>query len=229
VTTVIDEGIRAQLRDALLSPDLYLGVGVGSAWRAGRGEACTIAEIMLVLTGHLTDGPHPCVSEVIRRWVIQAQDAMPGEMRNALEWRDAAVGIAGSAATDEVEHKRADMVLEWMWAALGDDAVLWSLPHRVSRAWRTMLAERTSAAAAAVSYAFGAPADIASLDAALAVHDVIRLGRGGTDLTPDCASAAVGAVACAAECARDCGAFQLRDFWARRNPADLLTRLIAAS
>src|SRR5438034_5780342 len=59
----IDEFTRQLLRDALTSPALHIASGLGGSQNPGTGEACTIAEIMLVLTGDLSDGPHPCISE----------------------------------------------------------------------------------------------------------------------------------------------------------------------
>ena len=67
--------------------------GVGS-----ENSACTIAAINLQLTGKLSDELHPCMSPVIRRWVIRVQDSMPSAIRNSEQWKAAAVGIAGSAS-----------------------------------------------------------------------------------------------------------------------------------
>ena len=149
MTTTITAKQREALRAALLSPDLIICAGVGSAYAVGQGRACTIAEINLVLTGKLTDDPHPCMSDVIRRWVIRIQDDMPRDIRNSQAWRDAAVGIAGTAADDEIERKRAALLLDWMWDALADKVVIASLPESALPAWRTMLVERTPAAARA--------------------------------------------------------------------------------
>jgi hypothetical protein len=121
----VTEAQRENLRTAFTDPALRLGAGVGSAY----GARCTIAEINLILTGKLHDGPHPCISEVVRRWTIRIQDAIPATIRNSPEWRTAAIGIAGSASTAEAEETRRAMLLAWMWERLGDEAVLASIPQ----------------------------------------------------------------------------------------------------
>lgn len=156
--TTIDTGA---VRAALLSPGLDICSGLGSARTPGLGSACTIAEINLVLTGRLSDGPHPCISEVIRHWVPRIQDAMPAEMRNSVAWREAATGIAGSAGDAEAEAVRRDLILGWMWEALSDEVVLSAIPVQVRLAWGRMLTERTYAAADAAYAAAAAAADAA--------------------------------------------------------------------
>lgn len=188
---------RNEIRAALLSPDLRIGTGMGTATIPGKGTACTIAEINLVLTGRLTDEPHPCISDVIRRWVIRIQDAMPAEMRNAAPWREAAAGIAGSASTPEVEEARRDMLVRWMWDALADEAVIASLPESVEPAWNVMLREKTPAAAAAA---------VAAAAAANANADA--------------------AAYAAAAYANACSDADAAAYWTRRDPAALLARLI---
>lgn len=130
MTYIVTERRREALRAALTSPDLILVTGKGNASVPGQGRACTISEIVLTLTGELDDGPHPCISEVIRRWVIPIQDVMPDNIRNSNQWREAAIGIAGSASTEAVENRRHDFLLAWVWDALGDEAVLASIDAR---------------------------------------------------------------------------------------------------
>ncbi len=144
---------RAAIRAALTSPDLLLITGCGTAKTPGTGQACTISEIVLTLTGKLDDGPHPFICDVIRRWVIRIQDAMPADIRNSVAWREAAIGIAGSAASPAVQRKRRDFLLNWMWDALGDGAVLAGIPEAARPAWDLMLSERTADAAYAADAA----------------------------------------------------------------------------
>jgi hypothetical protein len=160
---IIDAETRDRLREALLSPDLNLVTGAGSATNPGSGEACTISEIVLTLTGKLSDRPHPCMSEVIRRWVIRVQDAMPDQVRNSREWRQAAVGIAGTASAPEHESQRRDLILGWMWDRLSDEDVLASVPGSVRPAWDKMLKLRTADAAYAADAAYWGRADPAKL------------------------------------------------------------------
>ena len=153
---------RAAVRAALTSSGLTLITGRGSAKIPGSGEACTISEILLTLTGKLDDGPHPCICEVIRCWVIRIQDAMPDKIRNSMAWREAAAGIAGSAAGPEVTRRRVDFLLNWMWGALSDEAVLASIPGSAQPAWERMLTERTSATAHVAADAATRAADAAT-------------------------------------------------------------------
>lgn len=181
MTTMITAARREAVRAALISPNLTLVCGPGDARTPGRGEACTISEIVLTLTGKLDDGPHPCISEVIRCWVIRIQDAMPDEIRNSAAWREAAAGIAGSASTPAAERLRRDLLLTWMWEAFADDSVIAAIPASLLPAWRAMLVEKTcyaagAAQAAAATYAVyvygvgvGAAAEVVAEVAAVAV------------------------------------------------------------
>jgi hypothetical protein len=233
----------AAVRAALLSPDLHLCAGVGSSDVPGQGKACTIAEINLVLTGHLDDGPHPCMSEVVRRWVIGVQDAVPDGVRNGRAWREAAAGIAGSAASYEVETLRVQVLLGWMWDALGDDAVLVGVPSGVRPVWDRMLAERTRAtagttagaarAAARATAGTTAGAARAARAAAGAAARAAGAAAGAAEAIEATAGAAawaaeaIGAAAVAAAWAADAaGAAAVDEFWARRDIPGTLTRLI---
>jgi hypothetical protein len=131
------------IEDVFLRSDRQLSAGLGSV----NGERCTIAEINLILTGRLTDSEHKCMSNVIRHWVIDIQDLMPADVRNSDAWRKAAVGIAGSAASAEVEEKRNAMILDWMWDALADETVRARVPLSLRPAWEHMIATRTPATA----------------------------------------------------------------------------------
>jgi hypothetical protein len=116
-------------------------------------EACTIAAINLALTGELTDDdPSECMCPVIRRWTITVQDRMPADIRDSREWREAAVQIAGSRSTSEVERLRVEEIIAWMWDALADEAVLAAIPAGARKAWDEMLTKRTPGAAANAAY-----------------------------------------------------------------------------
>lgn len=76
-------------------------------------NACSIAAINLALTGTLTDNIPPCMSEVIGRWIISVQDAMPSEMRNSSEWKSLLPLAAGTGRDREKE--RLEIIMQWMW------------------------------------------------------------------------------------------------------------------
>src|SRR5882757_7335057 len=105
-----ESNVTPQQRELIhLNLQKHLRQGLGT-----QDEPCTIAAINLALTGRLTDELHPCVSPIVRAWVIKVQDAMPGEIRNGSQWRAAAEGIAGSAADESVERRRVSLLLDWM-------------------------------------------------------------------------------------------------------------------
>jgi hypothetical protein len=198
--TTITDAQRAQLAEAFASPALRLGQGLGKRGPIDSGERCTIAEINLVLTGTLSADPHPCISEVIRRWVIRIQDAMPDELRNSAAWRSVAPLIAGTATEDErVESERRDMIMAWMWDRLADEAVLAALPDEMRPAWDRMLTERTSAAARRVG-AYSA----AAAASAIAAHVATSAAAVAVTYTADDRQA----------------------YWRRADPAGLLARLV---
>lgn len=209
---IIDQATRDRIAAAFDDATLTLVSG---------GGRCTIEEINFVLTGKLTDGPHPCISEVIRRWVIRTQDAMPHDMRNSHAWRDAAKGIAGSAATPAVEKRRRDLITDWMWSALADEAVVSALPAKVKPSWQAMLRQRTAAAAhITADTAYAAYADAAYAAASAAAHtDTVYIAH-YFDAAASAAASAAAYVAHAAAADTDAA------YWRRRDPAALLVRLI---
>jgi hypothetical protein len=232
--TTITDAQRAQLAEAFASPTLRIGEGLGTTGPVDSGERCTIAEIALVLTGTLSDGPHPCISEVIRRWVIPIQDAMPDELRNSPAWRAAAPLIAGTATDDErIESERRDMIIAWMWDRLADEAVLAVLPNEVRPAWGRMLAERTSAAAdgadadAAARAVDGDQVIYAACSARSAAAAVDAAAAAAATDAADDAARAARAVAHAAQAAAHVAGAGGQAYWRRADPAGLLARLVA--
>lgn len=211
-TTITDEQ-RNALRAALTSPELFLVSGQGDADTPGVGQACTITEISLVLIGRLDDGPHPCICNVIRRWVIRIQDDMPDEIRNSAAWREAAIGIAGSAANLATEKRRVEFLLNWMWEALADKDVLASIPESIRSVWNEMLSKR-SADAATATCAADAVRYAAAIYAAAAAANAAAIS-----------GAAATAAARAADAVRYVAASHA--YWERRNLAGTLAALIA--
>jgi hypothetical protein len=219
--TTVTNAQLIELVEAFASLALRLGRNLGTVGPVDSGERCTIAEINLVLTGTLSDDPHPCISEVIRRWVIAVQDAMPDELRNSPAWRTSAPLIAGTATENGgVERKRRDAIVAWMWDRLADEAVLASLPDAVRPAWDRMLAERTPAAAVtaardAVGYRLG-------------VHEAAVHAAFATAATPRrAATHAAYAADAAAYAVRSDGRQAHGFYWHRANPAGLLALLVA--
>jgi hypothetical protein len=65
---------------ALKLAAMHLPAGLGD-----EHNACSIAAINLTLSGELSDTIPLCMSEVIGKWIIPMQDAMPDTMRNSTE------------------------------------------------------------------------------------------------------------------------------------------------
>jgi hypothetical protein len=155
MTTLTDQQ-RAAIAAKLETMSLPSGLGDEHA-------ACSIAAINLALTGRLTDDIPACMSEVIGRWIITVQDAMPDAMRNSHEWKSLLPLAAGTGR--EHEYKRVALILDWMWGTV--------LPMLQPQAdaggygpqWRAMCEERTSARAAARAAAAAAWAARAAAEA----------------------------------------------------------------
>lgn len=106
---------------------------------------CSIAAINLALTGELTDRIPACMSPVIGKWIIAAQDAMPDEIRNSGEWRTLLPLAAGTGRTHE--PKRLALILDWMWGTVLPQFTPMAEPLGFGRQWSTMCISRTSRAA----------------------------------------------------------------------------------
>jgi hypothetical protein len=123
-------------------------------------SACSMAAINLALTGQMTDEIPACMSEVVGRWIIRAQDGMPDEMRNSAVWKSLLPLAAGTGRDHERERKA--IIKDWLF-----DIVL---PHiqpiadagGYGEQWRAMCEERTPAEGwAAAGAAAGAAAEAA--------------------------------------------------------------------
>jgi hypothetical protein len=121
-----------------------LGAGVYSM--ISGGVPCSIAAINLIISGELTDDIPDCMSEVIGRFIVRIQDAMPKEIRNSQEWKELLPRAAGTGR--KKEKARQEAIAEWMWGILGEpevstDAIGFGDEWRDE--WRDMLRERTTA------------------------------------------------------------------------------------
>jgi hypothetical protein len=189
---------------------MHLSSGLGD-----EHSACSIAAINLALYGRLTDEIPGCMSEVIGRWVIVVQDAMPGALRNSARWKSLLPLAAGTGR--EQEQERLDIILDWMW-----DIVLPSLQpladqHGFGAQWQKMTTERTaeSANAAANAAAGVARATWAAEEAARAEVEAARAE------VEAAVAATTWVTAWAAEAAE-----AEAEAWENFDPCELLERLI---
>jgi hypothetical protein len=186
---------------------MHLPSGLGT-----HENACSIAAINLALTGELTDHIPTCMSEVIGRWIIVTQDAMPDAMRNSPEWKRLLPLAAGTGRAHEKE--RLNVLLNHMWTV----ALPLLQPVADARGfgdeWRTMTTEKTAwAARTATRAASAASAEWAARAAAAATR-----AAEWAEWAAEWAAAAARAAAAAAEA---------RATWETLNPCQLLADLIA--
>lgn len=112
-----------------------------------------------------------CASHVICSWVRRIQDAAPPDLcRDHPAWRAALPLLAGTR--DGSDSERAGLLLDWMWVALGDEAVITTIPVSARVAWDLMLSVRTASAAESAAHA--AAAARAAVDAARAHYPAAR-------------------------------------------------------
>jgi hypothetical protein len=111
-----------------------------------EGTACLMSAVNFGLTGRLTDGPHPCVSEVIRHVVIGLHDYLPDAVRSGIAWRSLGPLMLGTGG-DGNDQARVQLVLDWVrQSVLSDPAVPLSL-EPVSSGHRAKLYAQADAAA----------------------------------------------------------------------------------
>jgi len=187
-----------------------------------------IVAINLALTGECTNKIPACMSEVVGRWIVVVQDAMPDDIRNGERWKALLPLAAGTGR--EHERERMDIILDWMWSVVLPDRQAVADARGFGDEWRTMCTERTEAAAKVVTGAVWvtnagrAAADTA--DAAwAAARDAAKNAKRGTAEAVAWAAAnaiawaAAGAAGAAADAARAAA-------WERYDPCGLLERLI---
>jgi hypothetical protein len=140
---------QASIASKLATMQLPSGLG-------DEQSACSIAAINLALSGKLTDEIPDCMSEVIGRWIVVIQDAMPGEMRNSGRWKSLLPLAAGTGR--DREQERLDIILDWMWGTVLPSLQSIADQQGFGRQWQKMTADRTaeSANAAAMASAWAA-------------------------------------------------------------------------
>ena len=198
-----------KIADWLATHELPSGLG-------NEETACSIASINLALTGRLTDDIPECMSQVIGRWIIRVQDALPYEIRNSAEWKRLLPLAAGTGR--KCENGRVAIILDWMWVTVLPQLQPIADARGFGEEWSTMCNEKTAESAkkardaAADAYAYATYAAATYADAAAAAAD---------------ANAANAAATYAADAA-DAYAYAAQ-FWQKVNPCALLAKLIAVS
>jgi hypothetical protein len=135
---------QASIAKKLASMHLPSGLG-------DEQSACSIAAINLALSGRLTAAIPNCMSEVIGRWVIAVQDAMPGEMRNSEEWKSLLPLAAGTGRGQE--QARLDIILDWMWGTVLPSLQTLADQQGFGEQWQKMTTDRTVESANAAAEA----------------------------------------------------------------------------
>lgn len=214
---------RAKVTELLAQVTLRHGLGTAA-------EPCSVAAIHIALTGRVTDGPHPCMSNVVRRWVIRVQDAMPVELLNrgtehGDRWQETLPLLVGSAAGKDVEAARLETIVHWMWDRLGGDTVPGWVPGEARQAWATMLAERTEVAATDATDATDAAIAADATDAAIAARAARAANAATAAIAADAAIAAIAARAANVYAANAADALRV-SWWTAADPAGLLALLL---
>ena len=109
--------------------------------------ACSIAAINLALTGKLTADIPDCMSEVIGRWIIPIQDAMPDEIRNSVRWKSLLPLAAGTGRG--MERERFALITDWMWGTVLPALQPMAEYGGFGKEWLAMTTHRTADAAKA--------------------------------------------------------------------------------
>jgi len=125
--------------------DRHLPAGLGT-----EQEPCSVAAINLALTGELTGRIPDCMSEVIGKWIIIIQDAMPDEMRNSVEWKRLLPFAAGTGRDHEEERNA--VLMEWTWGTVLPTLQPLADEQGYGGAWAAMCAQRNAAWVAEAGY-----------------------------------------------------------------------------
>lgn len=190
--------------------------------RRGMGDeygACSIAAINLALTGRLTDEVPACMSEVVGKWIIRVQDAMPDSMRNSKAWKSLLPLAAGTGR--DHEQRRREIIMDWLWTVVLTYVQPIADAGGYEKEWRAMCEERTAAASWAAARAAARAAEAAARAAARAAR-----AAGAADWAADWEAArAVQAAAWAAWAAASASG-DPEKAWAHFDPCGLLQKLV---
>jgi hypothetical protein len=149
---------------------MHLPSGLGN-----EHSACSLAAINLALSGRLTDEIPDCMSEVIGRWIIVVQDAMPGELRNSARWKSLLPLAAGTGRGQE--QARLDIILDWMWGTVLPSLQTLADQQGFGAQWQKMTTGRTAKSARAVAVDAAAAEEWAAANAAEAAHWATKVAR----------------------------------------------------
>jgi hypothetical protein len=172
---------QASIASKLASMHLPSGLG-------DEHSACSIAAINLALSGRLTDEIPDCMSEVIGRWIIVVQDAMPGELRNSARWKSLLPLAAGTGRGQE--QARLDIILDWMWGTVLPSLQTLADQQGFGAQWQKMTTGRTAESARAVAVDAAAAEEWAAANAAEAAHWATKVARAAARVAGWAASAA---------------------------------------
>jgi hypothetical protein len=156
------------------------------------------------------------MSEVIGRWIIVAQDAMPPALRNSVRWKSLLPLAAGTGR--EQEQARLKIILDWMWGTVLPSLQPLADQQGFGAQWQKMTTERTFEASKAAAEAAAGAATWTSKAAARAAARAARAARSAGVWT----WAATWAARTAAEAAEVARA----EAWSNFDPCELLERLI---
>jgi hypothetical protein len=118
------------------------------------------------------------MSEVIGRWVIVTQDAMPADVRNSERWKSLLPLAAGTGR--DREQARLDIILSWMWGTVLPSLQSLADQRGFGAQWQQMTTERTAESEAAR----------AAHRAARAAHRVARAAEAAVEVAWEATGAA---------------------------------------
>ena len=148
--STITDAQQQSIADLLVGMKLPVGTG-------DERSACSIAAINLALSGRLTDDIPDCMSDVVGRWIIHAQDVMPEQMRNSQRWKELLPRAAGTGKLHE--RKRFAIILDWMWDTVLPTLQLMADNGGFGAEWLKMTTERTAESSRAAAEAAEAVAE----------------------------------------------------------------------
>jgi hypothetical protein len=209
---------------------MHLPSGLGD-----EQSACSIAAINLALSGRLTDSIPDCMSEVIGRWIIVTQDAMPDGVRNSKRWKSLLPLAAGTGR--DREQARLDIILDWMWEIVLPSLQPLADQQGFGAQWQKMTTDRTPESANAAAHRVARRVAESSAFADLAAHRVATAAANAAEEAEWAAGAAARATeaagaaaeAAAAEAAAAVAAevaAEVAEAWANFDPCALLERLV---
>ena len=202
-------------------------------------NASTIAALNLSLSGELTYDIPACCSEVIGRWIIVIQDAMPAKMRNSERYKMLVPYLAGTGRAHEKE--RLDIILDWLMSTALPILQDYADTHGFSTEWKNMLLLKSTAAA---NLAYSAtrrncnytPTAYASVNAAAAcAADSLAHAQANVAYAAACAAISATNVAYAYDATRTVTVTNTNtntiteNIWETFDPISLLEKLILVS